>query len=247
MTLSRHCSPIAIKWKVATNNVVTTSNGRCSNRTASTWIFDTVRRQFHDLPQVRVQRFEIEATDATGRSVNYATSAPPVVTIQARAPQPAAALQHFLDNFEGRVLVAGESTGRREIILDTLSGLGLRPVVFESWEAFLASDERFGVTVAPLEQGLVLREPALAIIAGAQLLASAPVSPDGAGRPPAPNPKTWCAISTNSSRRAGGARTAWRRPLSRPGDHPRRRHPPNTWHGICRRRQAVRAGRITCT
>ncbi len=92
-----------------------------------------------------------------------------MLTIQARAPEPAAALKQFMVNFEGRILVAGESTGRREVILDTLSGLGLRPEVFDSWEAFLASDAVFGITVAPLEQGLVVRDPALAVIAESQL------------------------------------------------------------------------------
>ncbi len=129
---------------------------------------DTVRAQFQGLPQVKVQRFEIEPA-AEGNFVNFATAAPPLLTLQARAPEPAAALQQFMLTFEGRVLVAGESTGRREVILDTLSGLGLRPDVFDSWEAFLASDAAFGITVASLEQGLVVRDPALAVIAESQL------------------------------------------------------------------------------
>lgn len=131
---------------------------------------DTVRSQFSELPQVRVQRFEIETapTDQT-KVVNYDTAAPPVVTIQARSAEPAAALRHFMTNFEGRVLVAGESTGRREVILDTLRGFGLQPKVFDGWRSFVDSGESFGITVAPLETGLVLRQPAVALITDAQL------------------------------------------------------------------------------
>jgi len=53
--------------------------------------------------------------------------------------------------------------------LDLLKGYGLHPKLFEDWQGFVDSDAPLGLTVAPLEQGLLLDEPRLAIISEAQL------------------------------------------------------------------------------
>jgi transcription-repair coupling factor (superfamily II helicase) len=99
----------------------------------------------------------------------FATHAPPPLSIVARAEQPAEILMRFLHGFTGRVLFAAETAGRRETLLDLLKGHGLHPALFEDWQSFLDSDAPLGLTVAPLEQGLVLDEPRLAIISEAQL------------------------------------------------------------------------------
>ncbi|KAB2934492.1 MAG: transcription-repair coupling factor [Candidatus Contendobacter sp.] len=102
--------------------------------------------------------------------INYPTAPPPALPLQPRADRPAAALEQFLAAFPGRALIAAESAGRREVLLETLRGYGLRPVVCENWAEFLArEDARLALTVAPLEQGLLLTEPPLAIIAEPQL------------------------------------------------------------------------------
>ncbi len=103
-------------------------------------------------------------------SVNYPTAPPPALPFEPRAERPAAALEQFLATFPGRVLIAAESAGRREVLLDTLRGHGLHAQVCEGWAEFLAREEwRLALTVAPLEQGLLLTEPPLAVIAEAQL------------------------------------------------------------------------------
>lgn len=131
---------------------------------------DALQEQFARAPQVLLQRFEVESGPAQGTPhANYATSAPPVVPLQPRAADPAAALKNFLGGFPGRVLIAAESTGRREVVRDTLRGFGLHAHVVHGWEEFLSGDEPLGIVAAPLEQGLVLREPALALIAEPQL------------------------------------------------------------------------------
>ncbi len=112
----------------------------------------------------------IELREAGDGGVNYPTAPPPKLPWQPRADRPAAALEEFLANFPGRVLFAAETAGRREVLLDTLNGCGLRPVVCADWAEFLArEDARLALTVAPLEQGLLLTEPPLTIIAEAQL------------------------------------------------------------------------------
>jgi transcription-repair coupling factor (superfamily II helicase) len=131
---------------------------------------EDVQRSFQTWTCVRLQRFAIDAEIGPGEKfVNYATAAPPVLLIQPRTTEPYGALRKFLSDFDGRVLLVVESTGRREIILRTVHGLGLHPRVFESWKAFLGADEQLGVAVGPIEHGLLLREPSIAIIAETQL------------------------------------------------------------------------------
>ena len=102
--------------------------------------------------------------------INYPTLPPPALPFEPRHERPAHALEQFLAGFPGRVLIAVESAGRREVLLEMLRGYGLRPVICTDWAEFLTREElRLALTVAPLEQGLLLTEPPLAIIAEPQL------------------------------------------------------------------------------
>ena len=88
--------------------------------------------------------------------VNFATRALPALGIQARAAQPAGALQAFLAAAGRRVLLTAGSAGRRELLLENLHEFDIRARPMQSWQAFVASDEPLGLVVAPLEQGLFL-------------------------------------------------------------------------------------------
>lgn len=116
----------------------------------------------------RWPRIELRAAAVDG--VNYPTQLPPNLPLQPRAERPAEALERFLAEFPGRVLIAAESAGRREVLLDTLRGYGLRPKTCEGWAEFVARDDlRLALAVAPLEQGLLLDDPQLAVVAEPQL------------------------------------------------------------------------------
>ena len=80
----------------------------------------------------------------------------------------------FLQSFQGRVLVVGDSAGRRETLRDWLRGLGLRPERVDGWTAFAGGEARLAVTAAPLEAGCLLPEAGLAIVAEAQLTGDKP-------------------------------------------------------------------------
>jgi transcription-repair coupling factor (superfamily II helicase) len=93
----------------------------------------------------------------------------PELAIEAKAANPLAALANYLDQFPGRVLFTAESAGRREVLLELLERLKLRPHTVDSWPDFIASKERLAITIAPLDEGLQLDDPALALIAESPL------------------------------------------------------------------------------
>ncbi|WP_271411815.1 transcription-repair coupling factor [Pseudomonas sp. Q1-7] len=99
----------------------------------------------------------------------FSARALPDLAIQAKATEPLAALRRFLDEFPGRVLFSAESAGRREVLLEMLARLKVRPQEVEGWPAFIASDQRLAITIAPLDEGLLLDDPGIALIAESPL------------------------------------------------------------------------------
>lgn len=122
--------------------------------------------RFKAFPRNELQHFEL-SDDSQG--LNYATAQPPALTLDARASDPSAALRRYVEQYEGRLLFAAESPGRRETLLKTLRGCGIQPTEVESWQAFLQSDLRHAIVVAPLERGVSLNDPTIAVVAETQL------------------------------------------------------------------------------
>ena len=118
----------------------------------------------HRYPVVRVETFR--QPDHPDRLIRYNTGLPGDLKIRQRAEQPAAQLQAFLRKHPGRVLFTAESAGRRETLADQLRAFGIPAAVVSGWQAFLDDEVPAGLTVAPLEQGLVINDPAIAVIKG---------------------------------------------------------------------------------
>ena len=116
----------------------------------------------------RVSLFK-DPGDEDARTSNLKAQPIPDVSIDGRTTEPAAALQHFLGEFEGRVLICAETAGRREALRDLLGQHGIKPDAVEGWPDFVSSSSRLAMTVALLEEGLVLPKAGLAVIAEAQL------------------------------------------------------------------------------
>jgi transcription-repair coupling factor (superfamily II helicase) len=125
---------------------------------------DTADLQHEVAAYARVSISLFKPPVTTVPAVDYAARTPGEVRIRPRLERPAAALEQFLRDFAGRVLISVESTGRRETLLDQLHGFGLRPQVLPDWPSFMDGDAALAITVAPLEQGLLISHPALAII-----------------------------------------------------------------------------------
>nr|WP_221189690.1 transcription-repair coupling factor [Azomonas macrocytogenes] len=97
----------------------------------------------------------------------FPASTLPELSIEGKASEPLGALRRYLDSFPGRVLFTAESAGRREVLLELLARLKIRPQEVDGWPGFLASPERLAITIAAPAQGLQFEE--LAVIAESQL------------------------------------------------------------------------------
>ena len=122
--------------------------------------------KINHFPVVRMQRYKQEDES---RATNFATAQPPALTLDIRAAHPTDPLKKFVDQFHGRVLFAAETQGRRETLLEFLRGCDLTPGAFDSWHDFISSESKLGITVAPLDNGLLINDPAIAVIAESQL------------------------------------------------------------------------------
>ena len=109
------------------------------------------------------------AQEERAHAINYATSIPVQLPIDARLPEPLGVLKRFISEFEGRVLIAAESSGRRETLLEMFRQYDLYPTQYPGWTAFLSATEKLGLVTAALEQGAQFSDPEIAIISESQL------------------------------------------------------------------------------
>ena len=94
---------------------------------------------------------------------NFGTHEPPALQVDHKAKKPLRNLQAFLTEHNSRMLFCAETTGRREILLELFSEINLHPETVASWHDFLDAKVTHGICVAPLDLGLWLDEPPLAI------------------------------------------------------------------------------------
>jgi transcription-repair coupling factor (superfamily II helicase) len=86
-----------------------------------------------------------------------------------RAPSGADPIRAFLRETPHRVLFVAESAGRREAMLDWLKPLGVLPRAHDGFASFAADKNKYGITIGPLQEGLVLQAQDLALIAEPQV------------------------------------------------------------------------------
>jgi len=106
---------------------------------------------------------------AEGDSVDLGAREPPAARIDQRRPETIARFAATVGAAEGRVLLAAESAGRRELLLDLLRPLGVEPKVVGDWDEFLCESAPLVVAVAPLASGVALATPSVTIYAEQQL------------------------------------------------------------------------------
>lgn len=98
----------------------------------------------------------------------------PAASVAAPAPvldldnQPEAAL-HELAMLAGRVLIAADTAGRRELIHDTLRAGGMNPTRLDSWSAFMSGSDRLALIEMPVSGGCRLEQSNLTVLTESEL------------------------------------------------------------------------------
>ncbi len=129
-------------------------------------------RELFQSPEEMLQhiadRPQVIWTDQPDSPVVLAEAAPPM-TLDARDPAPLAPLVRYLQNYAGRVLLAADSPGRREVLQDLLRAADLPHRQVGGWAEFLAADAKLCLTIAPDVAGLSLQQPAVTLLADGEL------------------------------------------------------------------------------
>jgi len=112
---------------------------------------------------------DTELQGAAANVRNFPTTAPRELRIDVRAEQPLAPLDAFLEEFDGRVLIAADSPGRREVLQEMVRAHGHDITAVQGWDAFATGSVALALTVAPDLEGLTLTAPRIALISEAQL------------------------------------------------------------------------------
>src|SRR5258706_3262753 len=116
---------------------------------------------------------QVYLSDAGGGEAQGADAAclvPPDFKLDARATEPLAPLMAFLGQYPGRVLLAADSPGRREVITQMLVAHGRSPRPVSGWPQFVDGDARLAIIVAAELRGVALPEPLLMLLAETQLV-----------------------------------------------------------------------------
>ncbi|MDT8409069.1 MAG: transcription-repair coupling factor [Wenzhouxiangellaceae bacterium] len=69
----------------------------------------------------------------------------------------------------GRVLLAADTAGRRELIHANLNRVGVKPRLLDSWAAFVSGEDRLALTVLPFSGGCRLAEAGITVLTEAEL------------------------------------------------------------------------------
>jgi transcription-repair coupling factor (superfamily II helicase) len=100
---------------------------------------------------------------------NFDTEPALILSVDHKTSKPLQPLEDFLISYDGRVLFCAETTGRREVLLQLFSTIKLSPKHYATWEEFLTDDAQYGITIAPLDEGMSLSAPPITVIAETQL------------------------------------------------------------------------------
>ncbi len=115
---------------------------------------EQLEKAFNRLRRIETHRYKQENTQ---NSYNFPTHILPSILLQTRAESPLLLLQQFMAVHQGRILFTAESAGRRENLLGLLRDNRYPASTSTDWLNFLQGSSRLSVTIAPLEEGLWLK------------------------------------------------------------------------------------------
>ena len=117
-------------------------------------------------PRVNITTAELPESRT---NYNFSTKSPGKYPITVRLEQPLGLLKAFLDDFDGKVLFASESAGRREALMELLIGNNIAVASVEGFAEFVNGDRQYAICAAPLDDGLLIPHSNIAVICESQL------------------------------------------------------------------------------
>src|SRR3990167_3855923 len=102
---------------------------------------------------------QVSANDAIDNIHTFPFLPAPILHVEHTSSQPLALLQQWVMHYPGRLLLCVESAGRREVLLPLLTNIGIQPKLYTSWQEFLTDHTRYGIIIAPLEEGFLFNDP----------------------------------------------------------------------------------------
>ena len=119
----------------------------------------------------RVLRIDIVASEDTRAADTGTHAAPDFSATGAAVGGFPARLRDWLEANAGRrVLIAADSAGRREALLEQLAGAQLKPRVLDTWNAFTEASGALAIAIAPLERGFAIDRPAWTVMTERELV-----------------------------------------------------------------------------
>ena len=127
-------------------------------------IFVSVEEILSQIRNYRQIEFKIH-----GNALDLGAVALPELGSNPRLAKPFSNVERFLNSEENRTLFCAESAGRRETLIELLKQIDINPTPVEHWSDFVSGDCEVGITVAPLDHGMWLKNENLALITETQL------------------------------------------------------------------------------
>jgi transcription-repair coupling factor (superfamily II helicase) len=120
------------------------------------------------MAQVAASRL-IESASKSKTEYRFDAKPAPDVPLRADSEDGESALKKHLNKARDRTLIAVDSAGRRELVLEQMAAQGIRPETVQDWQGFITSDSPIAITVAQLEDGFRLTDPAFTVLTERQL------------------------------------------------------------------------------
>ncbi|MCL1124329.1 transcription-repair coupling factor [Shewanella surugensis] len=106
----------------------------------------------------QMPHLQLKTGDVPGTHVSAKTTSLPELTANHKLKQPLSALQEYAAT-KAHLLFSAESEGRRQAIIELLSKIQIKPVLFDHFDDYLAVPVAVALIVSPLSQGCIISPP----------------------------------------------------------------------------------------
>ncbi|MFM2005752.1 MAG: hypothetical protein RLZZ09_1407, partial [Pseudomonadota bacterium] len=125
--------------------------------------------RLHGKPLILLEQDHASEEGGATTTIEYGCQPLPSLALNVRQKEPAEALTSLLREQAERTLFVAETAGHREALLEVLGRQHIKPKVIESWAQFMESAEPVCLVIAPMDHGLWMTDPNLAIVTESQL------------------------------------------------------------------------------